>query len=121
MIGVGDVSEKRNGQAFNNVNSSRLVEHWYTEAKELFDNNQLNAIYIGTPASSHMDYAIEASEKGFNIYLEKPAALNADQTVHIKDVLTQRPAQKMTVAHYRRELPLFKKVKELIDSKVIGE
>jgi predicted dehydrogenase len=140
MIGVGDVSEKRNGQAFNNVNGSRLIavmsrneektkdyairhgiDHWYTNANELFSDNHLNAIYIGTPPSSHMDYAIEALEKGFNVYLEKPVALNTVQALQIQSILNKHPAQKVTVAHYRRELPLFKKVKELIECKAIGD
>ncbi|MBL4675435.1 MAG: Gfo/Idh/MocA family oxidoreductase [Mucilaginibacter sp.] len=140
MIGAGEVSEIRNGPAFNNVTGSRLVavmrrngekaadyarrhgvEKWYTDASELMANKDINAIYIATPPSSHMDYAIEALNKGFNVYLEKPAALNADQACQIAEVLKEHPDQRLTVAHYRRYLPLFLKVKEFIDEKLIGD
>ncbi|WP_158799709.1 Gfo/Idh/MocA family protein [Pedobacter sp. L105] len=140
MIGAGEVTEKRNGPAFNNVAGSSLVavmrrngekaedyarrhgiDKWYTDAAELMNNKDVNAIYISTPPSSHMDYAIEALNRGFNVYLEKPAALNAEQAREIAKVLKQHPAQKLTVAHYRRVMPLFLKVKEFIDHKLIGD
>jgi predicted dehydrogenase len=140
MIGAGEVTEKRNGPAFNNVAGSHLIavmrrnaekaedyarrlgiENWYTDASELMDNKKINAIYIATPPSSHMDYAIEALNRGFNVYLEKPAALNAVETREIARVLKQFPSQKLTVAHYRRVMPLFLKVKEFIDNKLVGE
>ena len=140
IIGCGEVAEKRNGPAFNNIAGSRLVAvmrrdkekgedyarrhgvgHWYSDAAELMDNKGINAIYIATPPSSHMEYAIEALNKGFNVYLEKPVTLNADQAREVAKAVKQHPAQKLTVAHYRRELPLFKKVKEFIDNNLVGD
>jgi predicted dehydrogenase len=140
IIGCGEVTETRNGPAFNNVARSSLVAvmrrnggkaedyarrhgvgKWYTNAAELMDNEDINAIYIATPPSSHMDYAIEALNKGFDVYLEKPVTLNTEQAREIANVLKQHPTQKLTVAHYRRFLPLFLKVKEFIDNKLVGE
>jgi predicted dehydrogenase len=140
IIGCGDVTEKRNGPAFNNVPGSKLIAvmrrngekaedyarrhgvgRWYNDAAELMDNKDINAIYIATPPSFHMDYAITALNKGFNVYLEKPVTLYAKQARNIAEVLKQHPKQKLTVAHYRREMPLFLKVKELIDNQLVGD
>jgi len=88
------------------------VGQWYSDAAELMDNKGINAIYIATPPSSHMEYAIEALNKGFNVYLEKPVTLNGHQAREVAKAVKLHPAQKLTVAHYRRELPLFLKVKE---------
>jgi predicted dehydrogenase len=140
IIGCGDVTEKKSGPAFSKVTGSSLVgvmrrdagkaadyaqrhnvANWYSDAGELMNNKNINAIYIATPPASHMDYAIEALGKGFNVYVEKPVTRNADEARQIAEAVKQYPDQKLTVAHYRRAVPMFLKVKELLESKLIGE
>lgn len=140
IIGCGEVTEKRNGPAFNNISGSSLVavmrrdgekaadyarrhgvSNWYIDATELMRNEEVNAIYIATPPSSHRDYAIEALNREFNVYVEKPVTLDGHQARAIAETLKQHPAQKLTVAHYRRQLPLFLKVKEFIETGLVGE
>ena len=140
IIGCGDVTEKKSGPAFNKVANSSLVavmrrdaekaadyarrhsvRHWYNDAVELMANTSLNAIYIATPPSSHKDYAIDALNKGFNVYVEKPVTRNAGEARKIAAVVKKHPGQKLTVAHYRRALPMFLKVKQLLEDQLIGE
>jgi predicted dehydrogenase len=140
IIGCGDVTEKKSGPAFSKVSGSSLmgvmrrnaekaadyaqrhnIANWYSDAGELMNNKSINAIYIATPPASHMDYAIEALSKGFNVYVEKPVTRNADEARQIAAAVKQHPEQKLTVAHYRRAVPMFLKVKELLESKLIGE
>jgi predicted dehydrogenase len=140
IIGCGDVTEKKSGPAFNKIANSGLVavmrrdaekaadyarrhnvDQWYSNANELMDNNDLNAIYIATPPASHMEYAITALNKGFNVYVEKPVTRNADEARQIADAVKQYPNQKLTVAHYRRAVPMFLKVKQLLENELIGE
>ena len=140
IIGCGDVTEKKSGPAFQKVAGSALigvmrrdadkaadyaqrhgVEYWYSDAGQLMNNEAINAIYIATPPSSHMDYAIAALEKGFNAYVEKPVTRNADEARKIAAVIKKHPDQKLVVAHYRREVPMFLKVKELLDNEIIGD
>lgn len=138
IIGCGDVAEVKSGPAFNKVNDSKLigimrrdkdkvmdfakrhnVSNWYTEASELLDNQNINAVYIATPPSSHLEYAIAALKAGKNVYLEKPMVLNASEAKLLSSAVINRKA-KLTVAHYRRALPAFLKVKEILDSSIIG-
>ncbi len=140
IIGCGDVTEKKSGPAFNKVDGSSLVavmrrdaekaadyahrhqvDQWYSDADELMADKNVNAIYIATPPASHEAYAIKALEKGFNVYVEKPVTRNAAEARCIAAAVKQHPEQKLTVAHYRRALPMFLKVKELIDNKVVGD
>ncbi|MFP4844961.1 Gfo/Idh/MocA family protein [Winogradskyella sp. PE311] len=139
IIGCGDVTEVKSGPAFNKVEHSRLVavmrrntekakdyaeRHkvslWYDNADDLLNNEAINAIYIATPPSSHLEYALKALKLNKNVYLEKPMALNANEAKQICQVLKSSNA-KLTVAHYRRQLPMFLKVKQLIDDGEIGE
>jgi predicted dehydrogenase len=140
IIGCGDVTEKKSGPAFSKIADSSLVavmrrdaakaadyaqrhgvENWYSDADELMDNKDLNAIYIATPPSSHMDYAVAALNKGFNVYVEKPVTRNAAEARQIAETVKQYPNQKLTVAHYRRAVPMFLKVKQLLENELIGE
>jgi len=140
IIGCGDVTEKKSGPAFNKAANSNLVAvmrrdaekaadyarrhgvaHWYSDADALMNHPGLNAIYIATPPSSHADYAIAALDKGFNVYVEKPVTRNAAEARRIAEALKQHPGQKLTVAHYRRAVPMFLKVKQLLDAHLVGE
>jgi predicted dehydrogenase len=140
IIGCGDVTEKKSGPAFNKIAGSSLVavmrrdaekaagyarRHgvgtWYRNADELMDDEGINAIYIATPPSSHMDYAIAALNKGFNVYVEKPVTRNAAEARQIAEAVRLHPNQKLTVAHYRRAVPMFLQVKQLLENQLIGE
>ncbi len=139
IIGCGDVTEKKSGPAFNKVAHSALVAvmrrnaakaedyakrhgvpKWYSDAQQLIDDPEINAIYIATPPSSHAAYTLAALKAGKHVYVEKPMALSAAQCREMVHVAKQYN-RKLTVAHYRRQVPLFKKVKELIDTKSIGD
>ncbi|MDC1276952.1 Gfo/Idh/MocA family oxidoreductase [Algibacter sp.] len=139
IIGCGDVTEVKSGPAFNKVENSRLVAvmrrnaekakeyaerhkvpFWYDNADDLLNHEDINAIYIATPPSSHLEYALKALKLNKNVYLEKPMALNSNEAKQICDTLKSSNA-KLTVAHYRRQLPMFLKVKQLIDDAKIGE
>ena len=139
MIGAGDVTEIKSGPAFNKVANSQLlcvmrrnaekaedyakrhgVPKWTATAEDIFKHSEINAVYIATPPSSHKEYALKALEAGKDIYLEKPMAMNAHECFEIV-TRAKELGRKVSVAHYRRELDCFKKVKELINSDAIGK
>ena len=138
IIGCGDVTEVKSGPAFNKVPNSRLtavmrrngqlaedyarrhgVPRWYDSAEELINDQEVNAIYIATPPDSHSAYAIEAMKAGKPVYVEKPMAINHSQTLQMIEA-SEKYNVKLLVAYYRRALPGFLKVKELVDSGRIG-
>jgi predicted dehydrogenase len=139
IIGCGDVTEVKSGPAFNKVANSKLVAvmrrdadkaadyahrhnvgKWYDDSEKLMSDAEINAIYVATPPASHLDYAISALEKGFNVYVEKPVTRDADEAKRLAEAVKKSDA-KLTVAHYRRALPMFLHVKKLLDENVIGD
>ncbi|WPP50199.1 Gfo/Idh/MocA family protein [Catalinimonas niigatensis] len=139
IIGVGDVAEVKSGPAFQKAADSRLiavmrrnadkakdfarrhkVPHWYDDADALIAHPEINAIYIATPPASHEEYAIKALQAGKDVYLEKPMALSLEACDRIIEAVKQSGC-KLCVAHYRRALPAFIKVKELLEAGAIGE
>ncbi|MEJ5963022.1 Gfo/Idh/MocA family protein [Pedobacter immunditicola] len=138
MIGCGNVTEVKSGPAFNKVPHSilwavtsrspekaadyarrHLVPKCYASAEELLADPEINAVYIATPPDSHEFYAIAAMKAGKSVYVEKPMAVGAAASKRMLDA-AQRYGVKLTVAHYRREQPVFRKIKSLIDEKAIG-
>ena len=139
FIGCGEVTETKSGPAFSEGEGSSVVAvmsrsvdkarsyaerhriaKWYTDAQELIDDPDVNAIYIATPPSSHATFAIMAMKAGKPVYVEKPLAANYEDCARVNRV-SEETGVPCFVAYYRRYLPYFQKVKELIESNVIGE
>jgi len=139
IIGCGDVTEIKSGPAFNKVADSQLlavmrrnaekaadyaqrhgVGKWYSDANALMDDAGINAVYIATPPAYHKEYALEALRRGLHVYLEKPVTLNAAEAKEIAAAV-QQSGGKLVAAHYRRAVPMFLFIKDLLDSKAIGE
>ncbi|MEQ8238310.1 MAG: Gfo/Idh/MocA family oxidoreductase [Cyclobacteriaceae bacterium] len=138
IIGCGDVAEVKSGPAFQKADNSELlavmrrdgakakdfaerhgVPFWHNNASEIVENDNIDAVYIATPPSSHLEYALLALKAGKHVYLEKPMVL----TLQESDILTRAVKSstgKLVVAHYRRFLPMYVQVKKLIDKKEIG-
>lgn len=139
FIGCGEVTEKKSGPAFNEVEGSEVIavmsrsekkarsyaerhhiSKWYTDAQELIDDPDVNAIYIATPPSSHATFAIMAMRAGKPVYVEKPLAASYDDCARINRI-SEQTGVPCFVAYYRRYLPYFRKVKEIIRQGGIGD
>jgi len=139
IIGCGDVTEIKSGPAFNKVAGSSLVAvmrrdaakaedyakrhhvpKWYNDADALINDPEINAIYIATPPLQHEEYTIKALAAGKPVYVEKPMALNSAAARRMVAAANKYDV-KLSVAHYRREQPLFLKIKDLLENKIIGD
>ncbi|MCW3110965.1 MAG: oxidoreductase [Segetibacter sp.] len=137
IIGCGDVTEVKSGPAFNKVPNSKLVAvmrrdgekaedyakrhhvpKWYTDANQLINDPEINAIYVATPPLQHEEYTLAALKAGKPVYVEKPMAVDAGSA---KRMAEAAKGNKLSVAHYRRCQPLFLKLKELLFSNTIGK
>jgi predicted dehydrogenase len=139
IIGCGDVTEVKSGPAFNKVPQSSLVAvmrrdaakvkdyasrhgvpKYYTDAQALINDPDINAIYIATPPDSHEAYTLAAIAAGKPVYVEKPMTLH---TASAEKMVTAAHENniKLVVAHYRREQPLYQQLKEIVDSKILGD
>ncbi len=132
------MTEKKSGPAFAEVEGSHVeavmsrsgakarlyaerhhIRKWYTDAQELIDDADVNAIYIATPPSSHATFAIMAMRAGKPVYVEKPLAASYDDCVRINRISAQTGVP-CYVAYYRRYLPYFQRVRDIIGRGTIG-
>ena len=138
FIGCGEVTEKKSGPAFSMIRNSEVVAvmsrdlekaasyarrnnipRWYNDAQLLIGDEDVNAIYIATPPSSHATFAIMAMKAGKPVYIEKPMAATYEDCARINRI-SKETGVPCFVAYYRRYLPYFQKVKEIVARGEIG-
>ncbi|MDA1257703.1 MAG: Gfo/Idh/MocA family oxidoreductase [Chloroflexi bacterium] len=96
------------------------VPDFHTNAHELIERDDLDAIAIATPPAPHHEFALAALRSGKHVLCEKPFALSAAQAEEMRDVAAETGRTAM-VAHEFRHTPQRAQIKELLDAGYIGD
>jgi predicted dehydrogenase len=75
---------------------------------------------VATPPLYHEEYTIAALSVGKPVYVEKPMALQEEACERMEQA-SSKYNTKLSVAHYRRALPLFMKIREAIGQEAVGK
>ncbi len=138
IIGVGDVTEAKSGPAFRAADRSELVAvmrrdgaraadyarrhdvpRWYDDADALVADPEVDAVYVATPPDSHAEHTIRAAAAGKPVYVEKPMARTAAECESMIDACDAAGVP-LFVAYYRRAMPRFRTVRDLLADGAIG-
>jgi predicted dehydrogenase len=138
IIGCGDVTEVKSGPGFQKAAGSALVAvmrrdvaraHDYARrhgvprvherAADLIADPEVDAVYIATPPSSHCTLALATAAAGKRCLVEKPMALNHAECLRMVQAFASRDLP-LWVAYYRRALPRFTLVRDLLGAGTIG-
>ena len=139
IVGCGNVCERKSGPAMYKTPHSALaavmrrdvekvadfarrhnVPKSYTDAAALIADPEVDIVYVATPPGTHRELAVQALEAGKPVYVEKPMAMNHAECLEMI-AAAEKAGQKLFVAYYRRALPYFLKVKELLDGGSVGQ
>jgi predicted dehydrogenase len=90
-----------------------------TDLDDLFDDPSVEAIYLATPVSTHYELARRALLQGKHVLIEKPLATTVQRAEHLAQLAAKRGLTLM-VGHTFVFSPPVRKVKQLIDSGLIG-
>ena len=138
MIGCGDVTEVKSGPGFNKAGHSRLVAvmrrngelaadyarrhgmpRWHDDADAIIRATDIDAVYIATLTDTHCEYTLRCAAAGKPVYVEKPMAMTPAQCAAMVDAC-RAAGVPLWVGYYRRSLPRFLKVRDLVESGAIG-
>jgi predicted dehydrogenase len=138
ILGCGDVCEVKSGPAFQKAGGSELVAvmrrdaakardfaerhgvpRWHANADDLIHDPEVDAVYVATPPGSHRDLALAVARAGKPCYVEKPMARNHAECQEMVSAF-QQAGLPLFVAYYRRCLPRFVTVRELLESGHLG-
>ncbi len=138
ILGCGDVTEVKSGPALQKAEGSELVAvmrrdgakaadyarrhgvpRWHDDARALVADPEVDAIYVATPPGAHLEGALLAAAAGKPAYIEKPFARGAVECEAILSAFRAAGAP-VFAAYYRRCLPRFVRVAELLGDGGIG-
>ncbi len=138
FLGCGKVVMTKSGDSFRNVPDSTISVIMkrdlegakkaaeYFGAAEYCDNveellsKEIDAVYIATPPGKHYEQALACLKAGKAVYLEKPFARNYTEAKEVTEAF-EKAGVPLYIGHYRRALPRFLKIRNLLHAKLIGE
>lgn len=138
MIGCGSVTEVKSGPAYQITNGFELkavmrrdfeklqdyarrhqIEKTYTNADELINDPEIDAVYIATPPDTHLLFARKVAAAGKICCIEKPLAPSYAESLEIYNAFRTKNIP-LFVAYYRRSLPRFEQIKSWLNEHKIG-
>ena len=139
IIGCGDVTEVKSGPGFQKADGSALVAvmrrdrakaedyarrhgvpRAYDDARALLADPDVDAVYVATPPESHAALALLAATTGKPCLVEKPMARTHAECLGMVDAFAAAGVP-LWVAYYRRALPRFLTLRDLLQSGAIGQ
>jgi predicted dehydrogenase len=93
---------------------------WFGSYEALFQNDNVDIVYIATPHSCHMDNTLLALAHRTAVLCEKPFAINAIQARKMIRAAKEQKTYLME-AMWSRFIPVIQQVKTLVDAGRIGE
>lgn len=98
----------------------RGISRAYGSYEELVEDPDVDLVYVATPHSHHYPHARLALEHGKPVLVEKAFTANAREAEALLTLAHERHLF-ITEAIWTRYMPLSMKVKEIMDSGIIGE
>ena len=139
IIGCGNVTEVKSGPAYQKTEGFKIeavmrrdadkaadyakrhgIQKYYTNADDLINDTEIDAIYIATPPDTHKYYGLKVALAGKICCIEKPLAPNYQDCISIYEAFEEKNIP-LFVAYYRRTLPRFEQIKKWLDTNSIGE
>jgi len=138
IIGCGDVTEVKSGPGFRQASNSDLVAvmrrdgakaadyaarhgvaRSYDSVDGLLADPAVDAVYVASPTAAHLDNVLRAAETGKPILVEKPMGRNESECRRMIAACEAAGAP-LFVAFYRRALPRYRRLLDIISSGRIG-
>lgn len=95
------------------------VQRVYESIDQLFEDENVDIVFISTPHNTHMEFIRKALNAGKHVLCEKSITLNSAELQEAIDLASQKQvvlAEAMTIYH----MPIYKKLNEIIESGRLG-
>jgi polar amino acid transport system substrate-binding protein len=86
-----------------------------TDAKEILQDKDIDAVFVATRHDSHARYVVDALNAGKHVFVEKPLAINFEQLCEIKRAMENHPGLVLTVGLNRRFSESFGTIKRFFE------
>lgn len=96
------------------------IEKVYREIDEVFEDPEVDIIYISTPHNTHIHYLRKALQAGKHVLCEKSITLNSEELAEAIQLAEENQvilAEAMTIFH----MPIYRQLSEVIASGKLGD
>lgn len=119
VVGVVDPSEVRRKRAMDTFNLSK--EQCFESVEEFVVQPKVaDAVINGTMDHLHIETSIPLLEKGYDLLLEKPFAVNKEEVYKLQEVV-KKYNRKVMICHVLRYTPFYSQIKQRLLNKEIGD
>ena len=95
------------------------IEKVYKEIDQVFEDPNVDIIYISTPHNTHINYLRKALAAGKHVLCEKSITLNSEElaeAIQLAEENHVKLAEAMTIFH----MPIYRKLSEIVESGKLG-
>ena len=110
----------RNETRLNELGKKHGIKHLFTDWKAMIASGEIDAVIVATPDQHHYEITMAALDAGLHVMCEKPLAMNASDAGEMLDA-AQNSGLIHNVMFTWRNLPMHRKVKELLEAGTVGE
>ncbi len=89
--------------------------------KDIFNDPDIELICVASHDQFHHQQIVTALKQGKNVYVEKPMCLTIKEAKDILQTLKENPKLKLSSNMVLRTCPLFKKVRDAVQNKDLGD
>ncbi|MGL6312839.1 Gfo/Idh/MocA family protein [Vibrio sp. WXL103] len=117
LAAVCDNSEERKAWAAKEI----ADVPFFTDHIEMLDSGLIDAVLVVTPHYFHPIMAMDAMQRDIHVLCDKPAGVYTKKVKEMNEMAEKKPNLKFAMMFNQRMNPLYLKLKELMDSDVIGD
>jgi len=114
VVGVCDVQQDR-AMEIANLTGARV----FTDANELINNKEIDAISVFLPTNLHKEFVIKSAQAKKHIFCEKPFALKVKDAEEMTKE-TKKAKIKLMIGMVLHFWPEYIEFKKIVDSKIYG-
>ena len=96
------------------------IQKVYQTIDEVFEDPEVDIIYISTPHNTHINYLRKALSAGKHVLCEKSITLNSEELEEAIALAEENQvilAEAMTIFH----MPIYRRIRELVQSQALGD
>ena len=93
--------------------------HWYDNAADMLNKEELDGVFIGTRCSLHTDLACMVLARDIPLFLEKPVCISEEQYERLRTA-AEGKTHRAVVSFPLRLSPIVAEVKRIVDSGLLG-
>jgi predicted dehydrogenase len=103
------------------VNSSKDKPKGYKDYREILNRNDIDAVLIATPLSTHFPITRDALLAGKHVFCEKSLVHKPEEIHMLRKMVNERPKQVLQVGLQRRYSRFYQTARQMVEKGLLGD